>query len=88
MKLGDRGCSQDEDRDRLCDCRFAIVGEEAWELGATEGSIGVEIGGKLSIFGLGGSCCCLRTGGGEGIGDDCEGEEGDIVFLRKTEGSR
>lgn len=85
VKRGNRGKVQHKDRNRLRDGCFAVAGEKAREFRASEGFICVEVGG--CIVSVKSGPCCLGAGGCEGIGDDGKGEEGDIVFLRKTEGS-
>ncbi len=88
VKRGNRGKVQHKDGNRLRDGCFAVMGEEAREFRASKGFIAIKARRKGCIVGFEGGLGLLRTGGCEGIGNDGKGEEGDVVFLRKTEGSR
>lgn len=88
VKRGDRGKVQHQDGNRLRDGGFAVMGAEAGEFGPSEGFIAIRARRKGCIVGFEGGIGLLGTGGCEGVGNDGKGEEGDVVFLRKTEGCR
>ena len=76
-------CGEDHHWYILRDRSLAVVSELPLGVRLAEGFIGVGFGGNgIVVEGDG----FRPTSGGKIVGDDCEGEERDVVFLCQTDG--